>query len=141
MALRRPDMNALYRAADADLKSRFSVFGAFRPLPAATERELLRVAQEAIQNVKKHAAARELSVRLEYGQEMIVLEVRDDGRGGAVRHKAGFVPGHFGITGMQERAEAIGAMLEIESAPGAGTTVRLRVPGSAEVQESGRRRL
>ncbi len=124
------------QARDADLTSRFSVFGAFRPLPPETERELLRVAQEAIHNVKKHAAARELLVRLEYGQEMIVLEVRDDGRGGAVRHKSGFAPGHFGITGMQERAEAMGGTLEIQSAHGTGTTIRLRVPAPAEAQAS-----
>ncbi len=123
------------QAGDADLTSRFSVFGAFRPLPAAMERELMRVAQEAIHNVKKHAAAHEMVVRLEYGQDTIVLEVRDDGRGGIVRHKPGFLPGQFGITGMQERAEAIGGTLEIESAPGMGTTIRLRVPASAEAHE------
>lgn len=125
------------QAADADLKSQFSVFGAFRPLPAATERELLRVAQEAIHNVKKHAAARELLVKLEYDQEMIVLEVRDDGRGGAVRHRPGFASGHFGITGMQERVEAIGGTLEIQSPPGMGTTVYVRVPVSAHAEEPG----
>jgi ligand-binding sensor domain-containing protein/signal transduction histidine kinase len=123
------------RAADADLESRFSVFGAFRPLPAATERELLRIAQEAIHNVKKHAAAHELLVRLEYGQEMIVLEVRDDGRGGAVAQKHGLAAGNFGITGMQERVEALGGTLEIQSAPGMGTTISLRVPASAQAQE------
>ena len=125
------------QAADADLESRFRVFGAFRPLPAATERELLRVAQEAIHNVKKHAAARELLVQLEYNQETIVLTVRDDGRGGAIRHKPGFAAGHFGITGMQERVEAIGGTLEIDSVPGTGTTIYVRVPASAHAQERG----
>ncbi|HUV97723.1 MAG TPA: sensor histidine kinase, partial [Acidobacteriaceae bacterium] len=123
-------------AGSADLASRFSVFGAYRPLSAAKERELLRVAQEAIQNVKKHADASELLVRLEYGHEMIVLEVRDNGRGGAVSEESGFAPGHFGMTGMQERAAAIGGTLEIESEPGRGTTIRLRVPASAAARES-----
>ncbi len=59
-------------------------FGAYRPLPAETERELLRVAQEAIHNVKKHAGATQLSVQLEYGPDTIALEVRDDGRGVAM---------------------------------------------------------
>ena len=125
------------QAADADLQSRFNVFGAFRPLPAATERELLRVAQEAILNVKKHAAAHELLVRLEYGQETIVLEVRDDGRGGAVRQETGSAPGHFGITGMQERVEAIGGTLEIQSTPGMGTALSVRVPASTQTQNLG----
>ena len=123
-------------AGGGDLASHFSVFGAYRPLPATKERELLRVAQEAIHNVRKHAEASELLVRLEYGHEMIVLEVRDNGRGGAVSQKAGFALGHFGMTGMQERAEAIGGTLEIESEPGRGTTISLRVPAVAEARES-----
>ena len=124
------------QAASADLDSHFSAFGAYHPLPAETEREILRVAQEAIQNVARHAAASELNVRLEYGREMIVLEVRDNGRGGAVLHKAGFAQGHFGLTGMLERAEAVGGTLAIESEPGKGTTIRLSVPASAEARES-----
>ncbi len=126
---------AVEQAGSGGLASRFNVFGAYRALPAATERELLRIAQEAISNVKKHAAARQLSVQLEYGPETIVLEVEDDGRGGAVPHKPGFAPGHYGITGMQERAEAIGGKLEVESAPGAGTRIRLCAPASAELKE------
>ena len=51
------------------------------PLPPGTEREFLRVAQEAIHNVKKHAGARHLTVQLEYGPAEIALEVRDDGSG------------------------------------------------------------
>jgi ligand-binding sensor domain-containing protein len=128
-------------AAGDGLVPRFSVTGAYRALPAETERELLRVAQEAIHNVKRHAAASELRVQLEYGPQTIVLEVRDDGRGGAGREGAGregtgrggaaehaAQAGHFGMTGMRERAAAIGATLEVESPAGKGTTVRLRVP-------------
>jgi signal transduction histidine kinase/streptogramin lyase len=105
------------------LEAKFSIFGAYRPMPAATEQEFLRVAQEAIHNVKKHAGARHLSVQLEYGPETIALEVRDDGRGFAADLTA--QPGHFGLTGMKERAAAIGGTLEITSEQGAGTTVRL----------------
>jgi signal transduction histidine kinase/ligand-binding sensor domain-containing protein len=122
-------------ARSDDLAAKLSVRGAYRPLPATTERELLRIAQEAIHNVKKHAAARELSLRLEYAEETILLEVQDNGRGGAAPHARGFAAGHFGITGMQERAEAIGGRLEIESPPGRGTTIRLRVSVLAETPE------
>jgi ligand-binding sensor domain-containing protein/signal transduction histidine kinase len=134
-ALRTPDAGEatlpvkLRQLADAaaghGLVSRFSLFGAYRALPAETERELLRVAQEAIHNVKKHAAASELRVQLEYGPDTIVLEVRDNGRGGATGHAP--PAGHFGMTGMRERAAAIGGTLEVESATGKGTTVRLGV--------------
>ena len=122
-------------AGTEELASRFNVFGAYRPLPAATERELIRVAQEAISNVKKHAAAQHFSVQLEYGAETIILEVKDDGRGGAVAHKPGFASGHYGITGMQERAESIGGHLEVQSEENAGTTIRLIAPASAEARE------
>ncbi|HEY1257506.1 MAG TPA: two-component regulator propeller domain-containing protein [Terracidiphilus sp.] len=113
------------------LKASFSLFGAYRPMPAETEREFLRVAQEAIHNVKKHAAAQQLFVQLEYGTEQIALEVRDDGRGFAADQKMESQPGHFGLTGMQERATAIGGTLEVSSVPGAGTTVRLRASRSS----------
>jgi signal transduction histidine kinase/ligand-binding sensor domain-containing protein len=122
------------------LTSRFKLFGAYRPLPAETEREVMRVAQEAIHNVKKHAGASQLSVELEYGAETIALEVRDDGRGGAREREAESIPGHaapghFGLTGMRERAAAIGGTLEVSSAPGTGTTIRLRAPARGEARE------
>jgi signal transduction histidine kinase len=115
-------------AGGAGLKAEFSIFGAYRPLPPGTEQELLRVAQEAIHNVKKHAGARQLFVQLEYRPGTITLEVRDDGRGGAAEKKAGSAQGHFGLTGMRERAEAIGGTLEVSSQAGEGTAVRLSAP-------------
>ena len=137
-ALRTPDASEttlpvkLRRMAEAaesgGLTSRFSLFGAYRPLPADTESELVRVAQEAIHNVKKHACASELRVQLEYGPEMVALEVSDNGRGGALEQAGEASAGHFGLTGMKERAAAIGGMLELSSARGEGTTIRLSVP-------------
>ncbi len=115
------------------LEAKFSIFGAYRPIPQDTERELLRVAQEAIHNVKKHAGARHLSVQLEYGPDAIALEVRDDGRGFVADR--GPSPGHFGLTGMRERAAAIGGTLEVTSEPGAGTTIRLRATPPRETVE------
>jgi signal transduction histidine kinase len=118
------------------LEAGFSLFGAYRPLPQETEREFLRVAQEAIHNVKKHAGARHLFVQLEYGQEEIALEVRDDGRGFAASEEMESTPGHYGLTGMRERAAAIGGRLEVTSEPGVGTTVRLRTAAPREARES-----
>jgi len=125
------------RAGDAELETRFRISGAYRPVPAAAEQEILRVAQEAVHNVKKHARAKLLSVLLEYRTDSIMLEVRDNGRGVAEQNKghdkAG--SGHYGLTGMRERARAIGGVLEIESKPGAGTVVRLSAPAPVEVQQ------
>ncbi|MGA2569651.1 MAG: two-component regulator propeller domain-containing protein [Terracidiphilus sp.] len=120
-------------AGGEGLTATFRLFGAYRPLGVETEREVMRVAQEAIHNVKKHAGASELSVQLEYGPETIALEVKDNGRGGA--EDAAAAEGHFGLTGMKERAAAIGGTLEVKSAPGEGTTVRLSAPARGETQE------
>jgi signal transduction histidine kinase len=96
-------------------------------LPAESESEVLRVAQEALQNAVRHAGARRVEVRLSDGDGRLVLEVSDDG--------AGFDPAapevrsrRLGLTSMEERAEALGGSLAIESAPGRGTRVRLEVP-------------
>ncbi|MGH9560300.1 MAG: sensor histidine kinase, partial [Terracidiphilus sp.] len=129
----------LRRVAEAaegnGLTAEFSLFGAYRPLPPETEKEIARVAQEAIHNVKKHAGATRVSVQLEYGTETISLEVRDDGRGGASERTPSPARGHFGMTGMKERAAAIGGTLEVESAPGEGTIVRLKAPARSETRE------
>jgi signal transduction histidine kinase/ligand-binding sensor domain-containing protein len=110
------------------LEARFSVFGAYRPLSPGIEREILRVAQEAIHNVEKHADAQHLSVRLDYGPAEIALEVRDDGRGFTMSEDTASPPGHYGFTGMRERTTAIGGTLEVTSEPGTGTSVRLHAP-------------
>jgi signal transduction histidine kinase/ligand-binding sensor domain-containing protein len=129
-------LRRMVEAAEGNgLTTRFSLFGAYRPLAADTERELLRVAQEAIHNVKKHAEASLLSVQLEYRAASIALEVRDDGRGGAGDGSVRSLPGHFGLTGMQERAAAIGGKLEVASELGAGTTIRLEAPMRGETSE------
>jgi signal transduction histidine kinase len=104
-------------------------------MPPGMEREFLRVGQEAIHNVKKHAGATHLVVQLEYGPAEIALVVRDDGRGFKVNESADSPPGHYGLTGMRERADAIGGTLELTSDLGSGTTVRLQVMTPKEVRE------
>jgi signal transduction histidine kinase len=120
------------RAGGDELDASFSVHGAYRPLAADTEREILRVAQEAIHNVQKHACAQHLWVRLDYGPAEVALEVRDDGRGFAANDAAMNAAGHYGFTGMRERAAAIGGALEVSSEPGLGTGVRLHAPAPRE---------
>jgi len=114
-------------AGGGGLEASFSIFGAYRPLEAEMEREILRIAQEAIHNVKKHAGAKHAFVQLEYGPSEIALEVRDDGRGFVASETPESPAGHFGLTGMRERAAAIGGTLEVTSEQDMGTTVRLRV--------------
>jgi signal transduction histidine kinase len=90
------------------------------PLPAAVQLAAYRIVQEALTNVSRHAAARVVTVRLRYGDD-VTVEVVDDGVGGAVT--AG-----NGITGMRERATALGGDVEAGPAPGGGFRVRARLP-------------
>jgi signal transduction histidine kinase len=83
-----------------------------------------RVAQEALENVTKHADARWVAVSLKQAGKELLLEVADDGTGFAAESIASDY--QFGIKGMQERAELIGGTLAVESRPGRGTTIRLR---------------
>jgi signal transduction histidine kinase len=88
------------------------------------DRELLRIAQEAINNSLRHARATQLAVRLHRADGRVRLEVEDDGVGfdpSARRLRAT----HLGLTSMEERTERIGGRLEISSAPGSGTKVRV----------------
>jgi signal transduction histidine kinase/ligand-binding sensor domain-containing protein len=118
------------------LEAKLSIFGAYRLILPGTEQEFLRVAQEAIHNVKQHAGARHLFVQLEYGPNEVALEVRDDGRGFVANQESESASDHYGLTGMKERAAAIGGTLEVSSMPGSGTTVRLRAAAPGETQSS-----
>ncbi len=93
-----------------------------RRLALPVEREIWRIAQEALANAERHSGASEVRVQWRSAGDRAVLEVRDDGAG----MDAAFAmkPGSYGLVGMRERADAIGATLEIASAPGHGTTVR-----------------
>jgi signal transduction histidine kinase len=125
---------ATEHAAGHGVETHFALHGAFRALPADVEKEILRVAQEALHNGKKHARAHNVWVQLDYGQNEVAMEVRDDGKGFETGTEAVSPPGHYGLTGMRERAASIGARLDVTSAPGEGTTVRLRVTAAREEQ-------
>ena len=93
------------------------------------DRLLFRVAHECLLNVRSHASASHVSVRLEPGAEAVVLEVADDGTGfdpDAVLHRP--EPGHFGVRVLGDIASDAGAELALETAPGAGCRWRLTVP-------------
>jgi signal transduction histidine kinase len=105
----------------------FQVTGRPRTLPAV-EAILGRVAQEAIANVVKHAAAQTIRLTVAYGTKGVRLSVVDDGRGFVVGPHFRSYGGHWGLLGMQERATAIGAKLLVRSAPGRGTEIVLRAP-------------
>jgi two-component system sensor histidine kinase DegS len=100
---------------------------------------VLRVAQEALQNVRKHAGAGHVTVATRVEGDQWVLEVRDDGRGFDVGAVAARGRRNFGLQFMRERAELIGAELDVRSRPDGGTVVRLAIPtGTATGAEESR---
>lgn len=86
---------------------------------------ILRIVAEGLANIAQHARATQASVRLRPQDGALTLEIRDDGNG----FEAAAVPnGHYGLLGMQERARLAGGTLDIESQPGKGTTIQVKIP-------------
>jgi signal transduction histidine kinase len=121
--------DALARLADraaeeSGLRAGFQVVGTPRPVGTKAEVVLLRVCQEALANVRRHAAAANVAVNLSYTDEHVALAVTDDG--------AGFDPDQptsgYGLRGMRARVHEIGGELTVRSAAGTGTTVTAEVP-------------
>lgn len=101
--------------------------------PEVVEANVLRIGQEALTNIAKHAQARHVQLRLTADAHTLTLEIRDDGIGFTCADAAALGGlGHFGVIGMQERAKRLTATLTLDSTPGHGTTVRLIVPRGPE---------
>jgi signal transduction histidine kinase len=110
----------------------FATTGAPRPLLAELEMTLFRVAQEALANVAKHAAATKVGLTLSYTDDAVLLDVRDDGVGFVPSGGNGSGDGQgFGLDGMRQRLRRVAGSLEIETAPGEGTAVNATVPALA----------
>jgi signal transduction histidine kinase len=106
------------------MQTEFKVDGC-GPLSPEIEKDLYRVAQEALNNVLKHAQASRVSVRLCQRNEIVTLEIADDGVGfdpAAAREKGG-----FGLRGMQERVTRLGGRLTVQSHPGKGTQIKVEL--------------
>ena len=99
-------------------------------LSLRVKQELYRIAQEALHNTVKHARANRVDMRMHWNAEGFLLEIGDDGAG---FDPASAFPGHLGLHSMRERATRLGGMLQIESAPGHGTRIRLQLPASVRI--------
>ncbi|HEX8033786.1 MAG TPA: sensor histidine kinase [Ktedonobacterales bacterium] len=138
----QPLENAHLPEAIADLAERWSqantltptitITGEPRLLPAKIETTLFRVAQEALTNVAKHAKASKVGVTLSYLDDIVILDIRDDGIGFTAETASSNghtgESQHFGLTAMRQRMQQIAGTLEIESAPGEGTAINASVP-------------
>jgi signal transduction histidine kinase len=95
------------------------------PLPPNVEEQLYRMAQEALNNIVKHARASNVNIRIRQDSDYLLLEVADDGAGFEPSLER---PGHLGLTTMAQRADRLGGRLEVNSEPGRGTIIRASVP-------------
>jgi signal transduction histidine kinase len=111
--------------AQAGIEAHAELTGTARRLPTGTEVVLLRVCQEALANVRKHADARQVRVRLCYAGTTVRLTVTDDGKG----FGPGGTTGGYGLKGMRDRVSQVGGTVEVASVPGRGTEVSAEVPG------------
>ncbi len=108
---------------ESGIAAQFVLAGEPCSLPGALEVELLRIAQEALANVRKHAQARNVTLTLSYLDDMVLMDVQDDG--------VGLQPplsGSFGLRSMRERIASSGGEMTVESEAGQGTTLAFSLP-------------
>lgn len=109
-----------------EIKVDVSAFEVSIEYPVNIQAQLIRIVQEALSNIRKHANAKKVAIHGHQDGNSVLIEVQDDG--------CGFTPesvdgnSHYGLVGMRERAESIGADFQITSQPGTGTVVSLRMP-------------
>jgi two-component system NarL family sensor kinase len=111
-------------AHKAGVPVRFSATGA-HPLPARVETGLYRIAQEALTNATRHAAARRIEIALVTRPRLARLTISDDGRG---FDPQAIPQDRYGLIGLNERARLLGGSLDLQSSPGEGTRVEVRIP-------------
>jgi signal transduction histidine kinase len=111
--------------------------GERRTLSSATKDEICRIAIEILRNAYRHANARSIEAEVRYGERLLRLRIRDDGRGMDPKLlEDGGVAGHYGLRGMRERAQRMGARLDLWTEAGAGTEIQLMVPASVAYENS-----
>jgi signal transduction histidine kinase/ligand-binding sensor domain-containing protein len=120
----------------------FLVEGEPRPLRTVVHDEVYFIGREAITNALRHAAATRIEIEISYAPTHLRMRCRDNGKGMSKEQlEAGSPAGHWGVTGMKERASRIGARLDIWSNPGGGTEVEISVPAvTAYLVDSRKRR-
>jgi signal transduction histidine kinase len=115
---------------------RVSIEGAPRDLHPFLRDDVYRIAREALRNAFHHAQATRIEAEITYSERYLRLRIRDDGKGIDSKLLGAGRDGHWGLPGMRERAQQIGANLDMWSETGAGTEVELRIPGSIAYEAS-----
>lgn len=115
----------------------FLVFGNSKPLKSVIELAAFRIAQEALTNIKKHSAAKNASLRVEFKEDFINLLISDDGKGfdKSVIKSMRQTDGGYGLLSMKERVELLNGKFDVKTAPGKGTKIFVSIP--LEISEEG----
>lgn len=100
----------------------------FTRLSPVAELQLLRISQEALTNVRRHARASEVKVNLEYTTQAVEMSIRDNGCGFNLEDLEKVPPGYHGLNIIKERAEGLGGSVDIDTAPGRGAEIRISLP-------------
>jgi signal transduction histidine kinase/ligand-binding sensor domain-containing protein len=122
------------RAEDHAIEFSVTLVGNPRPLDPLVRDEAFRIGREALANAFQHSGASKIEVELTYDRNEIHLRIRDDGSGIDPRIVETGKPGHWGLSGMRERANQVGADLNIWSRPNAGTEIDLTIPARVAYQ-------
>ncbi len=125
--------NALRQSAEhlvegTALQLEFATHGEKRPLPEIVEENVLRIGQEALTNVAKHARASRLRIALDFGEHALTLRVEDDGVGFQLPPAPSPADNHFGLLGMSERAKRLAGRVTLVRAQPRGTIVTVEIP-------------
>lgn len=119
-----------------DIDFQVVVEGQVRPLHPLMRDEVYRIGREALVNAFRHSKATRIEIELEYGPKQLIFHVRDNGRGIDQKVLLEGRDGHWGLRGMRERAERIGASLHVWSSAASGTEIELSVPSHVAYQDA-----
>jgi len=119
------------------LNCKFNEVGTPVRLPSSMEIAVYRIVQETLTNIRKHANATKVNLRLQFQEDKILVEVRDDGKGFDLSQTldSAVSVGHVGLLGMKQRAEMLGGNMKIKTGEGTGTIITLSLPIQNEVEE------
>ena len=118
-------------STEPPVRFRVMVEGQRRPLQSFVQDEVYQIGRELLRNAFRHAQGSQIEAEVRYGRRLLCLHVRDNGRGISPEVlESGGQEGHWGLAGIRERANRIGARLDFWTKRGAGTEVRLSVPAS-----------
>ena len=123
-------------SAQSSVDFRVNVVGHQQSLRPEVQHEIYRIGREALVNAFCHSRAERIDLELEYADSNLTIQVRDNGCGIEPQVLDTGRAGHWGLTGMRERAERIGALLKISSSPTAGTEIKLSIPNDIAFQSS-----